>query len=230
MKTVTQFVCSVFVLFVLLTGVQLFAAEVPLNQAKLVIEYNATDQAAGIYALIDGDGWKKLSVTAPNGKMFSVKAKGKIGGIGLSRLELTSSKASNIPIDQFLAMFPEGDYKFKAQANGGDTLTGTSTLTHVLPDGPNITGPAAGGVVDPANTVISWDPVTTPAGVQIASYRILIEQDGSSRTFISDLSKSANSLRLPSKFLLGASSYTAKVMAVEVGGNQTYSTVAFSTP
>jgi fibronectin type III domain protein len=213
-------------------GNQLFGAEVPLTVSKLSIEYDPTSQSAGLQIQLNGQAWKKMAITAPNGKMFALSSKKNLANIGLTDFSIAGGKSdpTQIPLDQFLTMFPEGEYKFKGKAVNGDDLTGTATLTHMIPDGPAITAPAADATVDPSNTVITWDPVTTPAGVDIVSYRVTVQEDTTFRYFSVDLTKFANSLRLPSKFLQATSTYTAKVLAIDAGGNQTLSEVSFNTP
>lgn len=215
-----------------LGNAQLFAAEVPFKAAKISIVFNASQQSVGLQVSADGDAWKKLTIAGPNGKVFNLKNKGKISSLGLAQLGVDSNKPAiaDMPLDQFFNLFPEGDYNFTGLGMGGDTLKGTVTLTHNLPDAAVINSPGQGQVVDPSNTVVGWAPVTTPAGIQMAAYRVIITQDNSTRMFVVDLSKNANNLRLPSKFLLAGATYHVEVRAIEVSGNQTISEVSFSTP
>lgn len=225
-----RFVLPLCLLVLLLGGIgnRVFGADVPLTVSKISIEYDATSQGAGLQIVVNGQAWKKMSVTAPNGKMFSVSAKQETGNIGLTEFSISSNK--QVTLDQFLSLFPEGDYNFKGKAANGDNLIGTATLTHMIPDGPVISAPAADSIVDPSNTVVSWDPVTTPVGVDIVGYRVIVQENTTLRYFSVDLTKFANTLRLPSKFLQGASTYTARVLAIDAGGNQTLTSVSFNTP
>ena len=232
--SIVRYLLPICLVVLLLGGIgnQLFGAEVPLTVSKLSIEYDATNQSAGLQIVLNGQAWKKMAITAPNGKMFSVSSKKNLANIGMTDFSIAGEKSdpTQIPLDQFLTMFPEGEYKFKGKAVNGDDLTGTVTLTHMIPDGPAITAPTQDATVDPSNTVISWDPVTTPAGVDIVGYRVIVQENTTSRYFSVDLTKFANTLRLPSKFLLATSTYTAKVLAIDAGGNQTLTEVSFSTP
>jgi hypothetical protein len=46
-------------------------------------------------------------------------------------------------IEQFKELFPEGTYTFRGTTIDGTPMTGTATLTHDVPDGPEILSPAA---------------------------------------------------------------------------------------
>ena len=44
------------------------AAAVPLKDAKLNIEHNATDEDTGFQGFIDSEGWRRLDVRGPAGR------------------------------------------------------------------------------------------------------------------------------------------------------------------
>ena len=46
------------------------AKAIPLKEAKLIIEHNATDRDTGFQGFIDGEGWKELTVVGPEGTVF----------------------------------------------------------------------------------------------------------------------------------------------------------------
>ena len=221
-----------FALILLTVGsTQLFAQTIPFSDAKIRIEFNSTDQDIGIQVFLDADAWGKIKILAPDGKLFAVRGKGNLGGLGLTELffESEEPELSELPLAAFLALFPAGEYKFSGKTVDGEKLESVAVLTHNIPDGPVITSPTPNQVVDPSNTVIEWQSVTTPAGIEIVGYQVILEQDDPLRTFSIDLPATANSLRIPSKFFADGALYKVEVLAIELSGNQTISEVPFST-
>jgi hypothetical protein len=53
---------------------------IPLKDAKLNIEHNATDNDTGFQGFIDSDGWKRLDVTGPDGPVLSFAGRGELAG------------------------------------------------------------------------------------------------------------------------------------------------------
>jgi len=210
--------------------------EVPLASAKIIIEKNATGQDAGIQIFLDGEPWKKLKIVSPDGrKIFVVKGKGSVKKLGLTELFFESEEPSvdELPLDEFLAMFPEGEYGFAGTTVEGDKLTGTAELSHDIPDGPIIVSPspAEGATVDPDDTVITWNEVTTPAGIVIVGYQVTVvrQEPLPLRVFSVDLPDSARSVKVPPEFLQAGAGYTLEVLAIEENGNQTITEGSFET-
>jgi hypothetical protein len=50
------------------------AATIPLKEAKLNIEHNATDHDTGFQGAIDSEGWKELEVRGPDGVVLEFEA------------------------------------------------------------------------------------------------------------------------------------------------------------
>ena len=50
------------------------AADVPLKEAKLNIEHNATDEDTGFQGAIDSEGWRRLDVPVPAARCCLSKA------------------------------------------------------------------------------------------------------------------------------------------------------------
>src|SRR6185436_8011093 len=116
----------------------------------------------------------------PKGRqIFEVQGKGELRGLGLSELFFESDEPSlaDQPLSDLFAKFPEGEYRFVGiPVEGGkqDRLLATATFSHIIPDGPVITSPAT---LDPGAATITWNAVTTPAGVNIVGYEVVIEKD-----------------------------------------------------
>ncbi len=206
---------------------------VRLDEARMIIELNDTDQDAGIQIFVDGEGWKRLKVFDPDGrKVFDVKGQGSVGMLGVTELFFESEEPSleDLPLDQFMALFPEGRYRFKGKTTSGRNLKGSAQFTHVIPAAPALVSPVPGAVVDPANTVIEWMPVADPAGSRIVRYQVIVEREEPTlRVFSVDLSADATTVTVPPEFMESGTEYKYEVLAVEEGGNQTISEAEFET-
>jgi hypothetical protein len=208
--------------------------EVTLTDAKVFIEFNATAQDAGIQIFLDGEQWKKLKIVSPAGrKIFVVQGKGSVKRLGLTELHFESEEPSldELPIEELFALFPEGQYRFAGRTIEGDKVTGTATFTHDIPDGPVVVSPAVGAMVNRDDTVITWNEVTTPAGIEIVGYQVTVvqEQPVPVREFVVDLPADATSVKVPPEFLQAGGHYFLEVLAIEAGGNQTITEGSFET-
>ena len=67
--------------------------EIPFDESEIFFELNNTDGDLGIHALIDGAGWKKLSITDPmERKMLNVRVKGRLRRQGLTEFFFESAE------------------------------------------------------------------------------------------------------------------------------------------
>src|SRR5262245_23955510 len=182
---------------------------------------------AGIQVALDAEAWKSLRIASPDGRsILAVGGKGSLKKLGLSEFFFESDEPGldELPLNNFLAMFPEGEYKFFGTTPDGEKLLSTATFSHQIPDGPVVVSPA---LQDRANAVIRWNPVTAPAGIAIASYEVVIEQED--RTFDVTLPATATSVTIPPEFLQPATAYPFEVLAKAENGNQTITGSSFST-
>jgi hypothetical protein len=87
------------------------AAAVPLKDAKLNIEHNATDKDTGFQGFIDSEGWRRLDVRGPNGEVLAFEGRGSLGELGLTELffETVEPENANVPIEQMLAKATRGE-------------------------------------------------------------------------------------------------------------------------
>ncbi|HJZ10603.1 MAG TPA: hypothetical protein VJ521_00535, partial [Acidobacteriota bacterium] len=159
---------SIFLLVVMViiapAYLKLCAEDIPFGDAKIIIEFNSTDEDIGVQIFLDAEGWKRVSIVAPNGvTIFEAQGLSKLKKQGLTELFFESEEPSldEVPLAEFLARFPEGEYQFVGTTTEGDRLVGTATFTHNIPDGPSIVLPEKRAVLDPNKVVIQWDPVTT---------------------------------------------------------------------
>lgn len=224
---------AVFTFASAFTVPELWAARnVPFSETRIIIELNATDQDAGIQIFLDAQGWNEVTIFDPNGnQLCDFKASGSAGVLGITELFFESEEPSldELPLEEFLALFPEGEYTFQGKTVEGDALVGSATLTHVIPDAPVLLSPT-GNDVGPSNTVVAWAPVADPPGSEIIGYQVIVEREKPTlRVFSVDLSAAVTSVTVPPEFMEPKTEYKFEVLAIEAGGNQTISESVFKT-
>jgi hypothetical protein len=212
----------------------------PLSETRIIIEVNATDGDAGIQIFGDAEGWKSLQVFDPQGhRIVDVTADGSVGVQGITEIFFESAEPSfdEQPLAEFLALFPEGKYRFEGMTVNGNVLKGIATLTHNIPAGPEIVAPEEDAALDSrAPLLVRWEPVTDPfPGVnspgQIAGYQVIVLEDGVKvpPTFSVDLPATATQVTVPPEFIRPRTDYKVEVLVKEAGGNQTISERTFKT-
>jgi hypothetical protein len=234
----THILLAIAVLTLLFTAPKLWA--VPFGQTKIIIEVNATAGDAGIQIFLDATGWKSLEISDPNReKIFFVNAGGSVANTGVTELFFESAEPSfaDLPLNQLLVRFPEGDYPFVGITVDGKKLTGKAALKHNIPAGPVIVSPAAGAALNPNSpVVIDWDPVTEPfpgtnLAVTIVGYQVIVERVKPQplRVFSVDLPATITEVRVAPEFIEANAEYIFEVLAIEVSRNQTISEGSFKT-
>jgi len=214
---------------------------VPLKEAKLIIEHNATDEDTGFQGAIDGEGWEYLNITGPDGLVLTIQGRGALAAHGLTELffETVEPENAEVPIDEVLAVLPAGAYTIEGPTVDGNWTSGTAVLNHRIPAGPVLLSPAEGAIVPASNLVVSWSPVTqtiTGEALTLLRYQVIVEKDEDPHPRAVGklglsvlLPASVTSLTVPNEFIEAGTSYKWEVLAVEEGGNQTLSSGAFST-
>ncbi len=221
------------------------ASPIPLKDAKLNIEHNATDNDTGFQGFVDSEGWRNLTVKGPDGTVLYFEGRGELGQLGLTELFFESVEPANadVPIEEILETLPEGNYRLsgKAMENGeglGQT-SGTAWLTHTIPAGPELISPAEGAVVATSGVVAEWGEVTetiTGDDVNIIAYQLIIERDEDPHPHMIGkfglsmyLPPDVTSIEIPDGFLEPGTAYKWEVLAIEESGNQTLSSGSFET-
>jgi hypothetical protein len=204
----------------------------PLKYAEhdLFIETNATDGDAGLQLNLDAEDWRSLTIRDPSGRpIVGVQAKGPLRPLGLTELFFEASEPSfdEVPFSRFKKRFPEGRYTFRGRSVEGRRLAGADRLSHVVPARPNVTFPADGAEVDPNGFTVTWEPVTRPAGVDIATYIVTVVQGD--RELNMDLPGNATSASIPGEFLEPGIRSELEVLSREKSGNQTITALKFRT-
>jgi hypothetical protein len=213
-----------------------------LPTAKLIIEHNATDEDTGIHGLFDGLEWTKLCIYDPHGRqILEVEPERQLKKQSISGIFFESAEPPNaeVPIEEFLARFPEGQYPVRGRTLDGQRITGAATFTHNIPSGPEVVYPQEGDEVSASDLVIVWKHVTTTITgrpIHRTGYQVIITKEvpddphGFSRpTFDVHVRPSVTSLSVPREFLEPNTEYELEVLVLEVSGNQTISSLFFRT-
>jgi hypothetical protein len=208
-------------------------AQTPFADIDMFIEFNSTDEDVGIQVALDADSWRELTIATPDGRrILHVTASRSLRTQGLTEFFFESSEPSldEVPLSEFLARFPEGEYRFSSRTIEGERLEGTDTFTHAIPDGPSIVSPEKNGqVFNRTKASISWDPVTTPPGIQIVSYEVIVSGKQPNREFRVLLPATSTKVKVPPEILQPGKRYDFEVLAKEVSGNQTITAGFFRT-
>jgi Fibronectin type III domain len=212
---------------------------VQLKDARMKFEINSTDGDGGIQVYIDADPWRRMQIFDPDGRLvFTTSTHGSVGEQGGTELFLESGEPpfSELPLDELLDRFPEGEYRCRGVGLEGERFVGSAQLTHDLPAGPTLVAPLDGGPSqDPAATTVSWEPVDPPNGSPIIGYQVLVVQPETGITALPKvvldvmMPPTATSMAVPPGFLQPGTEYEWEVLAIEQGGNQTLSSSFFTT-
>jgi len=209
------------------------------KESRLFIEVNATDGDAGIQTFIDVDEWNRVAVYDPNGRlMLRSVMRGAFAQQGGTELFFESAEPDfgDLPLSEFLKRFPEGEYQFRGRRQDGARIRSSATLTHNIPDGPELVYPLEGdAAVAPSNLTLLWNTVGPANGSPIIGYRVIVaEEDPEFDALPSvalqvELPATATSLLVPPGYLKADAEYEWEVLAIEEGGNQTLSGSFFTT-
>jgi len=221
----------------------------PIATAKLIIEYNSTDEDLGVHGAFDDHGWSELCVFDPSGRpIVVVDPRRQLNDLTMAGIFFESREPplSEFSMAELAAAFPEGRYEVRGRSFDGTTLRGRALFTHDVPAPPTITSPEIADDPDQTGTpvprddlVVGWDGVTeTTTGdpVTITGYEVIITKEveddphGFSRpTYDVHVPATQNRLSVPAEFLEPDTVYELEVLALERSGNQTISVGFFVT-
>lgn len=221
-----------------------------LSEAKLYIEYNATEGDLGVQGLFDSDGLTELCVFDPSGtQILAVAPQAQLHDLGMGPIFFESREPplSEFDFSDLAATFPEGEYEVRGTFVDGQRFTGTATFTHDVPAPPTILAPqlaedeesAREAVVSPEDLVIEWAHVTETVDggeVTITGYEVIVtnveaeDPHGMSQPIYDvNVPPDVNALPVPVEFLEPDTVYEVEVLALEESGNQTISLAFFAT-
>jgi hypothetical protein len=122
--------------------------------------------------------------------------------------------------------------------SSGET-EGTATLSHTIPNGPELVYPTNGATVGLDGLVMKWGAVTQSLegkSVNIIGYQLIIERKGDPHPKMIGkwglsmyLPPSTLSMAIPRSFLEPHTKYSWEVLAIDESGNQTLSSGEFAT-
>lgn len=233
----TRMVISLFLLVMtvapMLRAASGSGAQIEFEDAEIFIEFNSTDEDVGVQVFLDGEPWRTLRIVNPNGRtILNTAGSGSLRTQGLTEFFFESSEPSldEVPLSEFLARFPEGEYTFIGATTEGEMIEGADTFTHDIPDGPSIVLPQRNGLVlNPGKVTIGWDPVTTPAGIEIVSYEVIVSGGNPKREFRVLLPATITRVKVPQVIFEPDRRYEFEVLAKEKSGNQTITSGFFRT-
>lgn len=206
------------------------SSPIRLAGATMIVEVNATDGDAGLQVFLDGEPWRSMTITGPDGRtILDIETKGRLQGYGLTELFSESSEPAfeTFPLRKFKALFPEGRYTFAGTTIAGKKVTGAARLSHTIPAGPKIVTPREDAAVARDGVVARWHPGAQPRGVQVVGYRAIVTREDPLRIFSADLPASVRQVTVPAEFLERGTEYKLEVQAIERSGNQTLTEIAF---
>jgi hypothetical protein len=207
------------------------AKPIHLAAATTIVEVNATEGDAGLQVFFDGDPWKSMRITGPDGRsrdLVEIETEGRLRQQGLTELFAESSEPpfEELSLAEFKRRFPEGRYHFEGRTTNGQRLIGSSFLSHDIPNGPRIIFPAQGDTVD-KSVVARWGPGKQPPGVEIVAYRAIFEREDPLRVLSVDLPASVTKVTVAPEFLKPGIEYLFELQAIEASGNITFSEADF---
>jgi hypothetical protein len=203
--------------------------EIPLDIARIYIEYNSSGNDLGFHVFLDGEDWTALRITSPRDRtIFEVEGKGGYRELGMTELffEGAEPNLDDFPLEDLLALFPEGEYEFEGVTVDGEPIEGVGILTHAVPGAPDVTATVGAG----NSLIIGWNAVTGPADIlpdgriRISGYQVIVG------SFQVTLPASARKVTVPPEFVgsLGKGEHDFEVLAIEQGGNQTITEGTFT--
>ncbi len=209
---------------------------VDISDARLYVEFNATDGDLGVHGGFDDHGWSELCVYAPSGEqILAVKPQAQLGDLTMASIffESREPELSEFSFDKLVAKFPEGQYEVRASSYDGAILTGAATFSHNVPAEPFIISPllaedeetAVDALVSTTNLVVTWEDVTETVDgdpLALSGYELIItkvdhdDPHGFSRpVYDVHLPPDRNSLSVPTEFLEADTVYELEILTLE---------------
>jgi hypothetical protein len=196
------------------------AAGTPFEIAEAFFELNTTDHDMGFQILVDAEGWKRVSLTDPEGRrVFGIQADDNLAEIGITELRFESAEPSPAEVR---SRFPAGQYTFRGETVEGVNLVSRVNVSQRLTPAPSMT-PRNGQLVDPRNTVVRWN---APGAEMV---EIIIEQDELGHVFDVTVSSSTTRLNIPPQFLRSGREYKIEILSIGENGNRTIAESTFRT-
>jgi hypothetical protein len=223
---------------------------IPMPTTYLYIEHNSTAEDTGIHGMFDSSTMAELCVYDPSGRqILAIKPQNQLGQLTMAGIFFESREPahSDVPVEEHLRNFPEGQYAVRGVTYDGIGYHGAATFTHNIPKPPKMIFPLEmadeadikSQIIVPSEVAVAWEPVTeTIFGkpVTIKAYEVIVRSllPSDPHGFSHDnldihLPASATSLAIPNEFWKPSTPYEFEVLAVEESGNQTLVSGFFET-
>jgi hypothetical protein len=203
-------------------------AKAQLEFARIYWEYNASANDLGVHVTLDGEDWTRLKLVNPEQKtLFNVAGSGPYKQLGMTELFFEGAEPSldEFPLEDLLALFPEGEYDFEGRTVDGALIEGEWEFSHAIPAGPVVSTEQGPGDF----LRIHWTPVTTnPPGfpvepLTITGYQVIVDP------FQVTVPANVFSMTVPPEFVatLGPGEHPFEVLAIDQSANQTLTEGSF---
>jgi hypothetical protein len=202
------------------------APAIPFDDARLEIEYNATDGDAGFQVFADAEEWRQFEIFRPDGsRILNFRTDGNLSDFGLTELFSESSEPpfTELPFAEFKRLFPAGTYRFEGVTIDGQEMASSVRFAHRVLDAPVFIQPADGGTLPADNAVIRWAPVTGAV-----DYEVIVTREDPEMVLDVTLSAQDTSLTVPAEFLDAGVDYQIEVHASAANGNRIFTEVGFT--
>jgi hypothetical protein len=200
----------------------------PFDDARLEIEYNATDGDAGLQIFGDSDNeWKRFEIFRPDGrKILDIRASGVLRDFGLSELFSESSEPpfTELPFSEFKQLFPAGKYRFEGETTDGHDLASVVSFSHRILTAPVFVQPTDDGTLPVKHAVIRWKPVKGAVDYEV----IVTKESDESRVMDTTMSPHRTSITVPAEFLERGAAYKIEVHASHSSGNRIFTEIGFT--
>jgi hypothetical protein len=186
------------------------------GELQMFIEYNSTDEDAGIQVFLDGDGWKELVIRRNGNVILEIEAeRGPFKRTGLTEIRWETGEPS---LALILSRFPEGNYHFVARKVNGGKHEGTVELSHDLP--------AAPSNLVLANGAVSWDFDASQGDVDVGGFEVIVENETLGTKMETNVPAGTQTVEIPSHLLGGVNPViNVEVLAIGENGNKTITEV-----
>jgi hypothetical protein len=206
-------------------------------ETAIFFEENTTDGDLGIQIFFDGEPWDFVWVISPENRVvFSVNNGGSLSEIGSTEVFTESAEPSfnELPREELLGLFPEGEYTFIGTTVEGETMAGTSMLSH------DLAAPVSLELdlnVNNNSAVIEWADESAVSDPEIIGYEVVTEmvvedESGEELVFVNTATfpASVTSFTVSPEFISLALDYQAadqlleakiEIIAIEESGNKT---------
>lgn len=231
---------------VLLVGAASVGIAQRLDEARIFLELNDTDEDLGIHASIDGEAWTSLKIVGPEGLLLDIFTREGFRSQGLTQLSFESAEPpfDELSPSRFFRRFPEGRYAISAKTLDGGSIRGSASLSHVLAapaENILLNGvPSADSCEDALPTVlapvmIDWDPVTEShprigkrGPIRIVQYQLFVESEGPHLAIT--LPPSITQFEVPAAVTPGGGEFKFEIIARTSTGNNTAVESCFKVP